>query len=30
VQPYGRFAGSVCGHDITGAFGVVEVHLSVW
>jgi hypothetical protein len=30
VQPYGRFAGRVCGHDITGAFGVVEVHLSVW
>jgi hypothetical protein len=30
VQPYGRFAGQVCGQDITGAFGVVEVHLSVW
>ena len=30
VQPYGRFAGRVCGHDFTGLFGVVEVHLSVW
>jgi hypothetical protein len=30
VQPYGRFAGSVCGHDLSGTFGVVEVHLSVW
>lgn len=30
VQPYGRFAGRVCGHDITGCFGVVEAHLSVW
>lgn len=30
VQPYGRFAGSVRGHDVTGSFGVVEVHLSVW
>ena len=30
VQPYGRFAGRVCGHDITEAFGVVETHLSVW
>lgn len=30
VQPYGRFVGRVCGYDITGAFGVVEVHLSVW
>lgn len=30
VQPYGRFAGRVCGLDITGCFGVVEVHLSVW
>ncbi len=30
VQPYGRFAGRVCGQDVTGAFGVVEVHLSVW
>jgi hypothetical protein len=30
VQPYGRFAGRVCGHDITGCFGVVEAHVSVW
>lgn len=30
VQPYGRFAGQVCGHDVTGTFGVVEAHLSVW
>jgi hypothetical protein len=30
VQPYGRFEGRVCGHEITGSFGVVEVHLSVW
>ncbi len=30
VQPYGRFAGRVAGHDVTGAFGVVETHLSVW
>jgi hypothetical protein len=30
VQPYGRFIGRVLGHDITGAFGVVETHLSVW
>ena len=30
VQPYGRFAGRVGGHDVTGSFGVVEVHLSVW
>jgi hypothetical protein len=30
IQPYGRFAGHVCGHDITGCFGVVETHLSVW
>jgi hypothetical protein len=30
VQPYGRFIGRVRGHDITGAFGVVETHLSVW
>ena len=30
VQPYGRFAGRVGEHDITGAFGVVEAHLSVW
>ena len=30
VQPYGRFAGSVVGRDVTGAFGVVETHLSVW
>jgi hypothetical protein len=30
VQPYGQFGGRVCGHDVTGAFGVVEVHLSVW
>ena len=30
VQPYGRFAGQVCGLDFTGLFGVVEVHLSVW
>lgn len=30
VQPYGRFAGRVCGHDVSGCFGVVETHLSVW
>ena len=30
IQPYGRFSGSVAGHDITGCFGVVESHLSVW
>lgn len=30
VQPYGRFAGRVRGHDVTGTFGVVETHLSVW
>ena len=30
VQPYGRFEGHLCGHDVTGSFGVVEVHLSVW
>jgi hypothetical protein len=30
VQPYGRFTGHVRGHDVTGGFGVVEVHLSVW
>jgi len=30
VQPYGRFAGRICSHDVTGAFGVVETHLSVW
>ncbi len=30
VQPYGRFSGRVCGHDVTDAFGVVEAHLSVW
>lgn len=30
VQPYGRFVGRVCEHDITGCFGVVETHLSVW
>lgn len=30
VQPYGRFAGQVCEHDITGCFGVVETHLSRW
>jgi hypothetical protein len=30
VQPYGRFRGRVCGNDITGTFGVVEDHLSVW
>ena len=30
VQPYGRFAGRVCGHDITGCFGVVEAHVSMW
>jgi hypothetical protein len=30
VQPYGKFAGRVCGHQIDGAFGVVETHLSVW
>jgi hypothetical protein len=30
VQPYGHFHGSVAGHRIEGAFGVVEDHLSVW
>ena len=30
VQPYGRFAGRVRGYDITGCFGVVETHVSVW
>jgi hypothetical protein len=30
VQPYGRFADRVCGRDITGSFGVVEAHHSVW
>lgn len=30
VQPYGRFAGRVGGHDLNGCFGVVETHLSVW
>ena len=30
VQPYGQFAGHVCGHDVTGCFGVVEKHLSLW
>lgn len=30
VQPYGRFAGRVCGNDISGCFGVVEAHVSVW
>jgi len=30
VQPYGRFTGRVCGRDITGSFGVVEAHHSVW
>ncbi|RLB45195.1 MAG: hypothetical protein DRJ42_30465 [Deltaproteobacteria bacterium] len=30
VQPYGQFSGHVCGHDVTGCFGVVEKHLSVW
>ena len=30
VQPYGKFAGRVRGHQIDGAFGVVETHLSVW
>ena len=30
VQPYGRFAGRICGHHITGCFGVVEAHVSVW
>jgi hypothetical protein len=30
VQPYGQFAGRVGGYDVTGCFGVVETHLSVW
>ena len=30
IQPYGRFAGRVRGHDVTDCFGVVETHLSVW
>ena len=30
VQPYGRFAGRVCGRDIGGCFGVVETHVSIW
>jgi hypothetical protein len=30
VQPYGRFSGSVHGHDVSGCFGVVETHRSVW
>ncbi len=30
VQPYGHFSGRVGGHDVTGCFGVVETHLSVW
>jgi hypothetical protein len=30
IQPYGRFSGRVAGHDMTGCFGVVESHLSVW
>jgi hypothetical protein len=30
VQPYGSFTGQVCGHQIDGAFGVVETHISVW
>ena len=30
VQPYGWFAGRVCERDITGCFGVVETHLSIW
>lgn len=30
VQPYGRFSGHVANHDISGCFGVVEKHLSVW
>jgi hypothetical protein len=30
VQPYGRFAGQVDGHDVSGAFGVVETHVSIW
>jgi len=30
VQPYGQFAGRVAGHDVSGCFGVVEAHLSVW
>ncbi|MGB9341177.1 MAG: DUF2804 domain-containing protein [Polyangiales bacterium] len=30
VQPYGRFEGRVCGHEVAGCFGVVETHLSVW
>lgn len=30
VQPYGRFAGRVCGYDVASCFGVVETHVSVW
>jgi hypothetical protein len=30
VQPYGNFAGRAGGYDLTGCFGVVETHLSVW
>lgn len=37
IQPYGQFNGSVCAPgngnrpvDVTGLFGVVEKHLSVW
>lgn len=30
VQPYGLFYGTVAGHRLDGALGVVEDHLSVW
>lgn len=30
VQPYGSFRGTVAGHRLDDAFGVVEDHLSVW
>ncbi|MFW2388519.1 MAG: DUF2804 domain-containing protein [Polyangiales bacterium] len=30
VQPYGRFAGRVCGRELDGCFGVVETHVSLW
>jgi hypothetical protein len=30
VQPYGVFDGVVAGHEVANAFGVVEVHRSVW
>lgn len=30
VQPYGSFRGRVRGHEVDGAFGVVEDHHAVW